>query len=148
MSEQEKHIKFIKEVAKYFMDFLETDFHKKKAPKRSISYTNSQWYLVGVSLAKYEKITNVIRKTINEWFDKDSEIKVKKWNYTTSIPKNFLDVIKLNVNKFSQDIISEVVEQISKETRVILVNCQFWRIVHEMGKRYLWARFKNETNGI
>ena len=115
MSEQEKHIKFIKEVAKYFMDFLETDFHKKKAPKRSISYTNSQWYLVGVSLAKYEKITNVIRKTINEWFDKDSEIKVKKWNYTTSIPKNFLDVIKLNVNKFSQDIISEVVEQISKE---------------------------------
>ena len=115
MSEQEKHIKFIKEVAKYFMDFLETDFHKKKAPKRSVSYTNSQWYLVGVSLAKYEKITNVIRKTINEWFDKDSQVKVKKWNYTTSIPKNFLDVIKLNVNKFSEDIINEVVNQISKE---------------------------------
>lgn len=115
MSEQEKHIKFIKEVAKYFMDFLETDFHKKKAPKRSISYTNSQWYLVGVSLAKYEKITSVIRKTINEWFDKDSQVKVKKWSYTTSIPKNFLDVIKLNVNKFSEDIINEVVDQISKE---------------------------------
>ena len=115
MSEQEKHIKFIKEVAKYFMDFLETDFHKKKAPKRSISYTNSQWYLVGVSLAKYEKITNVVRKIINEWFDKGSEIKVKKWSYTTSIPKNFLDVIKLNVNKFSEDIISEVVEKVSKE---------------------------------
>ena len=115
MSEQEKHINFIKEVAKYFMDFLETDFHKKKAPKRSISYTNSQWYLVGVSLAKYEKITSVIRKTINEWFDKDSQVKVKKWSYTTSIPKNFLDVIKLNVNKFSEDIINEVVDQISKE---------------------------------
>ena len=97
------------------MDFLETDFHKKKAPKRSISYTNSQWYLVGVSLAKYEKITSVIRKTINEWFDKDSQVKVKKWSYTTSIPKNFLDVIKLNVNKFSEDIINEVVDQISKE---------------------------------
>jgi hypothetical protein len=27
---------FIKEVAKYFMDFLETDFHKRKNPKRSI----------------------------------------------------------------------------------------------------------------
>ena len=115
MSEQEKHIKFIKEVAKYFMDFLETDFHKKKAPKRSVSYTNSQWYLVWVSLAKYEKITNVIRKAINQWFDKDSQVKVKKWNYTTTIPKNFLDVIKLNVNKFSENIISEVVEKISKE---------------------------------
>lgn len=115
MSEQEKHIKFIKEVAKYFMDFLETDFHKKKAPKRSVSYTNSQWYLVWVSLAKYEKITNVIRKAINQWFDKDSQVKVKKWNYTTTIPKNFLDVIKLNVNNFSEDIINEVVGQISKE---------------------------------
>ena len=115
MSEQEKHIKFIKEVAKYFMDFLETDFHKKKAPKRSVSYTNSQWYLVWVSLAKYERITNVIRKAINQWFDKDSQVKVKKWNYTTTIPKNFLDVIKLNVNNFSEDIINEVVGQISKE---------------------------------
>lgn len=115
MSEQENHIKFIKEVAKYFMDFLETDFHKKKAPKRSISYTNSQWYLVWVSLAKYEKITDSIRKTINEWFDKDSQIKVKKWSYTTTVPKNFLDVIKLNVNKFSEDIITEIVEQVSKE---------------------------------
>ena len=98
------------------MDFLETDFHKKKAPKRSISYTNSQWYLVWVSLAKYEKITDSIRKTINEWFDKDSQIKVKKWTYTTTVPKNFLDVIKLNVNKFSEDIITEIVEQVSKET--------------------------------
>lgn len=115
MSEQENHIKFIKEVAKYFMDFLETDFHKKKAPKRSISYTNSQWYLVWVSLAKYEKITDSIRKTINEWFDKDSQIKVKKWTYTTTVPKNFLDMIKLNVNKFSEEIITEIVEQVSKE---------------------------------
>ena len=115
MSEQENHIKFIKEVAKYFMDFLETDFHKKKAPKRSISYTNSQWYLVWVSLAKYEKITDSIRKTINEWFDKDSQIKVKKWTYTTTVPKNFLDVIKLNVNKFSEEIITEIVKQVSKE---------------------------------
>lgn len=115
MSEQEKHIKFIKEVAKYFMDFLETDFHKKKAPKRSISYTNSRWYLVWVSLAKYDKMTNVICKTINGWFDKDSHISVKKWVYTTTVPKNFLDIIKLNVNKFSEDIIMEIVNQISKE---------------------------------
>jgi len=32
---------FIKEVAKYFMDFLETDFHKRRNPKRSIQLRNS-----------------------------------------------------------------------------------------------------------
>jgi hypothetical protein len=32
---------FIKEVAKYFMDFLETDFHKQRAPKRAIRFRDS-----------------------------------------------------------------------------------------------------------
>lgn len=34
---------FIKEVAKYFMDFLETDFHKRKAPR-------SYYHLIDESL--------------------------------------------------------------------------------------------------
>jgi predicted adenine nucleotide alpha hydrolase (AANH) superfamily ATPase len=44
--QQANQIRFIKEVAKYFMDFLESDFHKKNAPKRSISFRNEKNYLV------------------------------------------------------------------------------------------------------
>ncbi len=33
-TEDKNGLAFIKEVAKYFMDFLETDFHKKKSKKK------------------------------------------------------------------------------------------------------------------
>jgi hypothetical protein len=33
-SDERNPLLFIKEVAKYFMDFLETDFHKQRSPKR------------------------------------------------------------------------------------------------------------------
>ncbi len=54
MSKQLNPLPFIKEVAKYFMDFLETDFHKQKMPKRSIVLKNPNNLLLGVNLNKYE----------------------------------------------------------------------------------------------
>jgi hypothetical protein len=32
---------FIKDLASYYMDFLETDFHRRKTPKRSVRFRNS-----------------------------------------------------------------------------------------------------------
>ena len=57
---ENKPIKFIKEVARYFMDFLESDFHKKNAPKRVISFKNDKNYLIGIDLKKYEKFSNTV----------------------------------------------------------------------------------------
>jgi len=44
---------FIKELAKYYMDFLETDFHKRRNPKRSIKSRNENNLLIGINLNKY-----------------------------------------------------------------------------------------------
>jgi hypothetical protein len=46
-------IAFVKELAAYYMDFLETDFHRRKNPKRSIRLRNSDNLLVGINLARY-----------------------------------------------------------------------------------------------
>lgn len=51
--EDKNGLAFIKEVAKYFMNFLETDFHKRKNPKRSIQFRSSNNLLVGLNLNKY-----------------------------------------------------------------------------------------------
>jgi hypothetical protein len=51
---------FIKEVAKYFMDFLETDFHKRKNPKRSIQFKNNNNLLIGINLNKYPSFSNLV----------------------------------------------------------------------------------------
>ena len=64
--QQPKEIKFIKEVAKYFMDFLETDFHKRSAPKRSISFRNDKNYLVGINLKKYDKRIEILERKLNK----------------------------------------------------------------------------------
>ena len=52
---------FIKEVAKYFMDFLETDFHKHKFPRRSIKLRNNDNLLIGLNLQKYPSVSGDLK---------------------------------------------------------------------------------------
>jgi len=48
-----QYASFVKELARYFMEFLETDFHRRRVPKRAIVERNSQNLLIGVGLARY-----------------------------------------------------------------------------------------------
>ena len=112
--QQPKEINFIKEVAKYFMDFLETDFHKKNAPKRSISFRNDKNYLVWINLKKYDKFTKIVRDLINKNFDKDIISTITKWVYYTNIPKDFLDLITLKSNQITQEDINNLYDKIDE----------------------------------
>ena len=62
---------FIKEVGSYFMDFLETDFHKRKLPKRSIKLHNDKGLLTGINLSKYPSFCKVGHDLVNECFRED-----------------------------------------------------------------------------
>ena len=57
-------LEFFREVTKYFMDFLETDFHKQRLPKRTIKSRNAGNLLIGFNLKKYESFQQVIEKHI------------------------------------------------------------------------------------
>src|SRR3989344_8253649 len=92
---------FIKEVAKYFMDFLETDFHKRKNPKRSIKLRNNDNLLIGLNLNKYPTFNKQIWKLINHNFDKSIFNLLEKGVYKTNLPKNLLDLIRLQAKKIS-----------------------------------------------
>jgi hypothetical protein len=109
-----KEILFIKDVAKYFMDFLESDFHKKNAPKRSIAFRNEKNYLVGVNLKKYDKFTKYIRELINKRFDKETQTTISKGVYYTNIPKDFLDLIDLKLKQITQDHIDQLYQKIDE----------------------------------
>ena len=82
---------FIKELAKYFMDFLETDFHKRRNPKRSVQFRNKDNLRVGINLSKYNNFNNLVFKLIPQVFSKS--IQLKKGKYRTNVPKNLLDII-------------------------------------------------------
>ena len=110
-----KGLAFIKEVAKYFMDFLETDFHKRKNPKRNIQFRSKHNLLIGLNLSKYPSFNTLAWKAINHGFDKNILTAIKKGVHRTNIPKNLLDLIKFQSERISQKQINEILNNASDE---------------------------------
>ncbi len=106
-----KSLAFIREVAKYFMDFLETDFHRRRNPKRSVQFRNKDNLLIGLNLSKYPLYNPLIWKTINNAFDKNIP-NIRKGVHRTNIPRNLLDSIELQTEKVSQEQISNILGEI------------------------------------
>lgn len=106
---------FIKEVAKYFMDFLETDFHRRKFPRRSIKFRNNDNLLIGLNLQKYETFNKLILELINKNFDKSVVDKISKNVYKTSLPKNLVELIKLQISKISSTQINGLISKVADE---------------------------------
>jgi hypothetical protein len=106
---------FFKEVAKYFMDFLETDFHKRKFPRRVIKFRDSNNLLIGVNLQKYDAFNKLVLKLISKNFDKDVLNKIEKGVYKTSIPKNLLNLVKLQVGKITAGQVNKLIADIASE---------------------------------
>ena len=65
ITKNQKEHNFIKEIAKYFMDFLETDFHKRRLPRRSVKYKNNDNLLIGINLTKYPKFIKQVSNIFN-----------------------------------------------------------------------------------
>jgi len=83
---------FIKEVSKYFMNFLETDFKRRRAPKRSIAFTDKAGNLTAFKLDKYPSFLRKISKLIND--DKaDYSIIVTRGAHTSNISSNLSEVV-------------------------------------------------------
>ncbi|OGR44161.1 MAG: hypothetical protein A2X35_13275 [Elusimicrobia bacterium GWA2_61_42] len=105
---------FVREVAKYFMDFLETDFHKRRNPKRSVQFRNNANLLTGLNLQKYPSFSAIVNKTINVGF-KQGLSNIPKGVYRTTIPANLFDLVKLQVEKITSKQITELLVTISGE---------------------------------
>jgi len=118
----DKSLLFIKEIAKYFMDFLETDFHKRRNPKRSIKYQNKNNLNVGFNISKYNDFNKLILNLIPQVFKKS--IKIKKGKYRTNITINLLDIIKFQTEKITKKQINIMLNRISEK---IKKNCILYK---------------------
>lgn len=104
---------FIIEVAKYFMNFLETDFKKRNIPKRATNQTLKDWLLVGINLEKYPNFKEILIKSLNSWFEKEQLI-IKKGSYIVNIPTNLFNLINLKVSEIEEEILVKYIEEIKK----------------------------------
>lgn len=106
-------LEFFREVTKYFMDFLETDFHKATLPKRAIKGRNASGLLVSFNLKKYETFSTLIEKHLIEKFPSETTIQIKKGQHKTKLPKNVLDLIQLQVSKIEESDFKRLLQKIA-----------------------------------
>lgn len=97
------------------MDFLETDFHKRRLPKRSIKLRDDNNLLVGLNLQKYPTFRRQILKLINEGFKTGSTFSIQKNQYKTTLPKNLLDLVNLQIENIVQSRITGLLERVNSE---------------------------------
>ncbi len=90
-------ISFIKEVAKYFMNFLETDFKKRRIPKRNSIQKTFKSLKVGIDLEKYPSLKLKMNQFLNDGFKRES-IKIKKGDFVNSLPANLFNLISQKVD--------------------------------------------------
>lgn len=105
---------FIKEVGGYFMEFLETDFHKRKLPRRSIKLHNEKGLLTGLNIGKYPSFYKVAYKLVNNCFNKDELSSIQKGVYKADIPKSLIDLIKKQVGNVSEVDIADIIKELDE----------------------------------
>jgi ssDNA-binding Zn-finger/Zn-ribbon topoisomerase 1/very-short-patch-repair endonuclease len=100
---------FALDVAKYFMDFLETNFHKRRAPKRVYKSKNTKNLLVGVNLRRFPEFQKEVLTLSSKNFN-ELELSIKKGKHTRKISGIILDLV------------SEYVKEIKEQTLIDLSN--------------------------
>ncbi len=98
---------FVKEVARYFMEFLETNFHRRWVPKRAIIDRNKQNLLIGVSLAKYPQFCRRMWSLLDENKGTLKDL-VEPGQYTRAIPEQTLRLLDKKTELLEEEPVSEL----------------------------------------
>lgn len=93
---------FVTEIARYFMDFLETDFHKVHHPKRFVQNHNSNNLQIGINLNKYKKYSHLVWKVIKNGFEDSTLKELKRGVYTNRIPQSLIKLIQGQISVINQ----------------------------------------------
>lgn len=76
---------FINSLARYYSDFLATDFKKGRLPKRRFQAMDKE-RRVGIRLEKFPSFSIKINKLFSKEFKNNSTIKIKEGSYLTQLP--------------------------------------------------------------
>lgn len=131
-SENIKTTSFVKEVAKYFMNFLETDFKKRRIPKRNVIQKTQKGLKVGIDLEKYPKLKKNLLSLLNSGFKKES-LQIKKGEYVNNVPKNLFNLIEAKIKKLSKKDIDKVFNKIENmlEEKMVLYAKEYDKFLEE-----------------
>ncbi len=90
---------FVSELATYYMDFLETDFHKRRVPKRSIKFRNSENLRVGLDLAKYNAFQSSVLNVLESGMTQP--LSIPRGRYRAVVSERVKDLIAAKTRSIS-----------------------------------------------
>jgi hypothetical protein len=99
---------FLREVTIYFRDFLETDFHKRRLPKRSIRQRNQDNLLVGVKVDKYPSFVDVVWKLTKNNFNNGVLKQISKGSYRASVPPSLVTLVEAQIKGIKEDLLASI----------------------------------------
>ncbi len=94
---------FVKGVAQYFQNFLETDFRRRRLPKRNITSTNKDGTKIIINLDKYKSFKRELIAKMEDSNNFDFSFDIKPKKYTTSIQRQTSDfIVKKVTNELAE----------------------------------------------
>jgi len=123
---------FIKEVAKYFMEFLDTDFKKRRIPKRNSIQKCQSGLKVAFDLEKYPNLKKDLLKFVTTGVPKDV-FELKKGVYTTNVPRNLLNLITKKIKNIPKKDLDDVIKKIvsTLEELVVIHDKEYDKFIEE-----------------
>ena len=116
-----EHKTFSIDVAKYFMDFLETNFHKRRAPKRSYRAKNEKNLAVGVNLKKFPKFKEEVLRVVSNSFEK-LELSIRKGQHVKQISPIIMGTVLKYCDNISQEDLDELNKDINEASFLLVKN--------------------------
>ena len=99
-------------ISRYFLDFLETDFKKQKAPRRKIQIKNDSGFLTGLPIRKYRNLYDVVWNLLSTPINEITDLRVRRGRYIAPISPALRDLIAQHANSLE----ASAFEQVRNET--------------------------------
>jgi hypothetical protein len=111
--ERETKTGFLKDICAYFRDFLDTDFKRQVAPKRSITLKDSTGNLTGIDAAKYPDLTNEVWRLLRKPIEDNSafSLAVPRGRYRGRLRAALNELIEKHVQAISEDDLNAIADR-------------------------------------
>ena len=117
---------FLKDICAYFRDFLDTDFKRQSAPKRSVTLKDATGNLTGIDASKYPDLVNEIwralRKPIGD--SQPFSLTVPRGRYRGRLKTALKDLIDKHAQALSEDDLDVIADRGSATARGLKEECR------------------------
>ncbi len=115
---------FVFAVAKYFMDFLETNFQKRRIPKRIIQTRNKKNLLVGLNTKKYFNFYLSLLQKLNSELGNAMSLTVSKGQHTVGLSGAIQSAVKNYSESIDGAKHETFLNNVADEIKTIIINNQ------------------------